>query len=540
MTHTTGPAPDHAHSSSSRMALVVSAVLLLVELTVIGTLFKHLIDFVCLENWPRSVCKGASNSLVAVYCLLGAVVLLRMLRPQPLMALTQEAGQRLRPLLLNAVGVALALVPLTFLSGAQGEGTMIPAFAFWSVGMGLMLTGIALFIAPIARWRTYLSAEWTAILPAALAALFAPWLSQRLQPIWSIDWIADMTFSAVARLMTLAGYDLDANAETKIIGAGDFFIQVANVCSGIEGIALVTLFVTLYLWLFRKELRFPLALILYPIGIATSVAFNILRISLLLFIGLEGNSDLAIGGFHSHAGWMMFTLVALGVIALAQTVPALRRDQPPAAAAQTALPPFWQDPIVAQILPFAIFMLSALFASTLSQTPSAVYPIRVILMTGVLALVLTYYKRLPWRIDPVALGVGAFIAAYWVLIPVAPTDDAAPYGQLTGALLVGWFIARGIGTIVLIPVIEEAFFRGYLEKRFRLGSSTMWLILAAVASAVLFAVLHGRWAEAFVAGLLFSWVAWRRGNLTDAIVAHATANALIFAAAIATNNLAMI
>jgi exosortase E/protease (VPEID-CTERM system) len=192
------------------------------------------------------------------------------------------------------------------------------------------------------------------------------------------------------------------------------------------------------------------------------------RIEILLVIGLEGNPELAVGGLHSHAGWMMFTLVALGVIALAQTVPAFHKRRMDSeigtVPTQSALPPYWLDPIVAQILPFAVFMLSALFASTLSQTPSAIYPIRVAVMIGVLALLLPYYRRLLLRFDPVALGVGALIAAYWILIPVAPKDAPLPYGQITELLLALWFIARGFGTIVLITIIEEAFFRGYLEN----------------------------------------------------------------------------
>jgi exosortase E/protease (VPEID-CTERM system) len=169
-------------------------------------------------------------------------------------------------------------------------------------------------------------------------------------------------------------------------------------------------------------------------------------------------------------GTRMFTLVALGVIALAQTVLALRKTREVTDhIARTAQPPFWQDPLVAQILPFAVFMLSALVASTLSQTPSAVYPIRVVLITGALVLVWPYFRKLAWWVDPVAIAVGALIAAYWVLIPVDATDTAPPYGALSGVLLLAWFVARGFGTVVLIPVIEEAFFRGYLETRLRLG-----------------------------------------------------------------------
>lgn len=545
MTVTTDNAPTALAPQTVKtpvLPLIFIAGLFLVELVVIGTLFKHLIDFRCLDNWPLRVCRNASYSLVAIYCLLGVAVLLVMLRPaEPLRTLTQSAGQRSWPLGVNLLGVVIALTPLSFLNGAEGTSSLIPSLAFWTIGMILMLGGAALFIAPLSRWRSFVAAEWSALLPAAIVALIAPSVSARLQPIWSIDWISSQTFTVVASIIDAMGYDTFADPSAKVIGAGEFYIQIANVCSGIEGIALVTLFVTLYLWLFRKDLRFPLALLLYPIGIAASATFNIIRITILLYIGLEGNPELAVGGFHSHAGWMMFTLVALGVIGLAQTVPALRRTgKADMKAAQNNAIPFWEDPVVAQILPFAIFMLSALAASTLSQIPSVVYPIRVVLMITILALVLPYFRSLEWRVDPVAVGVGAVVALYWVLVPVAPTDDLAPYGELTGVLLVLWFATRGLGTIVLIPVIEEAFFRGYLERRLRLGHGLMWVIVAAIVSAVFFALLHGRWVEAFIAGLLFSWVAWRRGNLTDAIVSHGVANALIFAAAVATNDLSMI
>jgi len=332
------------------------------------------------------------------------------------------------------------------------------------------------------------------------------------------------------------GYDVSADPATKVIGSLDFLIAVDPVCSGIEGIALVTLFVSLYLWLFRAEMRFPLALILYPLGIAASAAFNVVRITVLLVIGLEGNPELAVGGFHSHAGWLMFTLVALGVVALAQTVPVLRRDAP--RAARIAPPPFWSDPTVARILPFAVFMLSALAVSTLAQVPGAAYPFRVLAMIAVVLPFWPIYRALDWRLDPVALLGGAAIGLMWVLIPVP--EGAAPYGALAGGLLVLWFIARGIGTILLVPLIEELFFRDYLERRLRFGSGPAWVVLAAFLSAALFAALHARWAEAFVAGLVFSVVARRRGRIGDAILAHGIANAIVFATAVIGGNLSII
>lgn len=161
------------------------------------------------------------------------------------------------------------------------------------------------------------------------AGAAAPVLAMKLQPVWHLDSIAGATFSATRWLVGALGYDVIADPVARHIGADDFVISVAPVCSGIEGIALVTIFVTLYLWLFRSELRFPRALLLYPLGIAASAALNVVRISALLILGIEGQPDLAVGGFHSHAGWVMFTAVALGIIAVARQVAWFNRAPPP-------------------------------------------------------------------------------------------------------------------------------------------------------------------------------------------------------------------
>jgi len=302
----------------------------------------------------------------------------------------------------------------------------------------------------------------------------------------------------------------------------------------------VTIFVTLYLWLFKDQLRFPRVLLLYPIGILTSAILNVVRITVLLIIGMEGNPELAVGGFHSHAGWMMFTAIAIGIVAIANTVAWFQKSVPAAIASPHTPPPFFQDPMIARILPFAVFMISAIFAQAFSQTPSVVYPARAAVVAATLALFWPILRALPWRVDPVAVLVGALIGIGWILVPVTEPDTAPPYGALTGGLLVLWMIARGIGTTVLVPILEELFFRDYLEGKLRRHETLAWTIAAAVGSAILFAALHGRWAEAFVAALLFSFVARRQNNITDAIIAHATANGLIFVAAVVSQKMHII
>jgi membrane protease YdiL (CAAX protease family) len=48
-------------------------------------------------------------------------------------------------------------------------------------------------------------------------------------------------------------------------------------------------------------------------------------------------------------------------------------------------------------------------------------------------------------------------------------------------------------------------------------------------SSFLYGALHGRWLAGTVAGMFYAWAMYRRGRVEDAIMAHATTNALIAA-----------
>lgn len=533
----------------SAAPLVLAAILLVAQLLVIGLTFKHGIDFRCLDNWPPRACQTASRTLAAVYCVIAAVGLFALLRPALFRDLLAQAGQNARPLVLNFAGFVIAMLPVLFMRQGQGAAMLIPAFAAWTLGMGLILLGILGWLAPRALWADFLRRAGGTLAVVMAAGAAAPMLAMKLQPVWQLDSIAGATFSAVQWVVGALGYDVIADPVRRHIGADGFVISVAPVCSGIEGIALVMIFVTLYLWLFREELRFPRALLLYPLGIAASAVLNVVRIAALLILGIEGQPELAVGGFHSHAGWVMFTAVALGIIAVARRVTWFNRA-PRAAVSQAPLPPLRRDPVAARILPFAVFMLTAVIAPAISANPAMFYPIRVILLAAIVVLVWPALwgpalRGIVWRISTLSWLAGAAIGLMWVLIPVAPSDAAPPYGALSGALLVLWFMFRGIGTVLLVPLVEELFFRDYLETRLRGADidapTPLWRNAIAIAvTAGLFALLHDRWAEAFVAGLVFSLLVRRTGRIADAIAAHATANLIVFGVAVATGNLAII
>ncbi|SMX50698.1 exosortase E/protease, VPEID-CTERM system [Maliponia aquimaris] len=525
----------------SRARILGLALLLVAEFGLLGAIFKHFIPFECRANWPRSLCESADDVLISGYGALGAVALFVMLLPGAFSHLAEGQESRLRPLLLNISGVGLALLPVLVLREGTGAAWMAATFFVWALALPMILAGAMFVLAPPSAWRAFLAVHGVALALCLLAGASMPLLALRLQPLWSLDGLSDATFAAVAWVLETVGYAVETWPEEKIIAAGGFSVFIDKPCSGIEGIVLVTLFVTLYLALFRQSLRFPLVLILYPLGLAASAAFNVLRIAILLMIGIEGNPELAVGGFHSHAGWVAFTIVALGIVAMAETVPQLKRKARAVgpSAERVATPPLWQDPVAARILPFAVFMLSALVVSIASQTPDLLYPLRMMAVAIVVVPFWSIYRALPWRLDPLALAAGAFIGVFWIAIPT--TGDTAPAtGTLAGGALVLWYALRGIGTVVFVPLLEELFFRDYLESRLRRRSGFAWTVGAMLVSATLFAALHSRWAEAFAAALILSAVARRRENITDAILAHAVANAVVFAAAVGAGNFALI
>ena len=152
-------------------------------------------------------------------------------------------------------------------------------------------------------------------------------------------------------------------------------------------------------------------------------------------------------------------------------------------------------------------------------------------MSGALLLFLPQYRlRLDWQLDALSVAGGVIIAVPWVAFGRTSTPDSAPFAVELAALparFIGFWVAlRLAGTIVLVPLVEELFFRGYVLDRFSKGG-LRWKLFGLLLSTALFAAMHERWLLASIAGMVFGLLFLRRGRLTDAIVADATSNALI-------------
>src|SRR5262249_36463868 len=89
--------------------------------------------------------------------------------------------------------------------------------------------------------------------------------------------------------------------------------------------------------------------------------------------------------------------------------------------------------------------------------------------------------------------------------------------------------------VVTAPVAEELAFRGFLIRRvisadFESLGLRQFTYFSVLLSSTVFGFLHGdRWIAGTIAGLAYAAALLRRGRIGDAVVAHATTNALIAA-----------
>jgi CAAX prenyl protease-like protein len=138
------------------------------------------------------------------------------------------------------------------------------------------------------------------------------------------------------------------------------------------------------------------------------------------------------------------------------------------------------------------------------------------------------------------------VFAFWMALEPAPdAEKQAAFAEtlhaLSPAMLGLWLTARVIGSVVTVPIAEELAFRGYLNRRlvdaeFERVPLRTFTWTAFVVSSVLFGVMHGRWLAGTLAGMCYALLLYRRGELGDAISAHAITNALIAIYVLATGH----
>jgi len=346
--------------------------------------------------------------------------------------------------------------------------------------------------------------------------------------------LARYTFAVVRWVLSGLYADVISDPNLLRVGTPVFRVVIAPECSGYEGVGLILAFLAIYLFLFRKDLRFPGALLLLPIGAITIWLLNAVRIIALVVIGTSGWPDIAAGGFHSQAGWLIFNAVGLGFVAIINLRGYFMAHA--TAAGEIAAGATFES-TAAYLGPFVAMLAAAMVTGAVSAGFDWLYALRIVAIAAVMWSCRKTYARLNWTCSwgAFAIGVGTF--AVWIaMFPDGLTSTAAwpvALQSIHPSWAAAWLALRLAGYVIAVPVAEELAFRVYAMRRVTdsdiesvpVGAFT-WPSF--VISSTLFGVFHGAlWPQGVIAGMAFACALYRRRAVGDAVLAHATTNALI-------------
>jgi len=424
------------------------------------------------------------------------------------------------------------------LESGEATGTWAPAWLAAWLGSGV--TVIALLIGSVvapeaqkALFRCLAKAIAVGMVVGSVAAIAGLSATLLWKPLGI--WTLRLTHTS----LQLLGISTVYKPSEFIIGTESFQISIAPECSGYEGIGLVLAFLGAYLWFFRDRFRLERAWILLPVGVLAIWLANTARIVGLILVGTWLSPRVAINGFHSQAGWIAFNAVTLGLVAILSKSTYFLRDEVSKIAVDKAVSreAVYLTPLLAIV--FTAMVTGAFRAGGLDY----LYPLRLVAV----AIPFWYYRReyaaLRWTFSWQSIAIGVLVFAIWIVrMPVGNSstqaDEAAGMG---GVLMALWMAARVIGSSLSVPIAEELAFRGFLTRRLisadfdalRPGAFT-WISF--LVSSIVFGLLHDRWIEGTIAGLLYAIAYYRRGSIGDAAVAHATTNGMLSVEALITGD----
>lgn len=448
---------------------------------------------------------------------------------------------------LASFGLLTALTGAVW-EGAQGRSDWAPlwVFAWFAAGFATLGFWLAAFL-PAGCWKEMRLARGGGVFVAALVVgIAASSVSRLTVGFWRP--LTGATFWTVKSLLSLMFSGVVADSATQVLGTPDFQVEIATECAGFEGIGLIWVFLGAYLWACRRSLRFPRAFWLVPIGTVVMWLANALRIVLLVAIGALGAPKVALGGFHSQAGWLAFNAVALGLVAGSRRARAFQvepetHEEPTTLASDAPT----RNATAAYLGPMLALVTVVMVTAALSGTGGAgvdvLYPARIVAVAAALWTFRRGYADVVMSWSWPAVGLGAIAFAVWmVLEPSAGASTGALAEGLGGMprVLAGlWLLARVVGSVVTVPIAEELAFRGYLTRRLIAADFTTvppgrFTWPSFVVSSILFGVLHGRFVAGALAGAIYALALYRKGAVSDAILAHATTNALIAAYVLST------
>lgn len=199
------------------------------------------------------------------------------------------------------------------------------------------------------------------------------------------------------------------------------------------------------------------------------------------------------------------------------------------------------SPTLARVLPFVLFAALVYGQGLFGESSRYwVYALRMGLGAWLIWLMRPYVAEMRWAFSWEAVVVGVAVFAVWVGLD----DDYPklgkggvtwnPFAQFGEGSALAWFyvVVRLVGSSVVVPPIEEVFYRSFLYRFIAkadfqsvpLGGFA-WVPMLATAG--LFGLAHREWLAGIFCALAYQALVVRKQRLGDAITAHALTNFLL-------------
>ena len=211
-----------------------------------------------------------------------------------------------------------------------------------------------------------------------------------------------------------------------------------------------------------------------------------------------------------------------------------------------------------RVIPFVAFMLllqlrgMAPADGAWGFDPRWVYGLTVLVVGALLVWWWREYGELSvqlwpsWREVGLAVGAGLLVFVLWIQLD-APWMQLAPPAAMfipldaQGNLIWSLVVVRWIGAALLVPVMEELFWRSFLMRWFQHATFEGVVpqqvgLRAIVLSTFVFMLAHTLWLAAIVAGLAYAWLYVRTGKLWVPVIAHAVTNGALGIWVVTTGN----
>jgi CAAX prenyl protease-like protein len=202
---------------------------------------------------------------------------------------------------------------------------------------------------------------------------------------------------------------------------------------------------------------------------------------------------------------------------------------------------FQASAIYARVAPFVIFLVLTFAQGSFGDEGRYWFYLAKTLVGAWLVWEMRpFVSEMRWAFSWEAVLVGIGVCVMWVGIdnwyPKLGTVGTLwnPHQQFGTNSALAWFfiVVRTLGSTIVVPPLEEVFYRSFLYRYFvRTDFQSMpfsrFHPTSFIVTALLFGFEHYQWLAGILCGFAYQWLVIRKNRIGDAMTAHAITNFLL-------------